>query len=49
MTDGVLAIEPGRATSHLAPGAVVTTTIPAESLEQQVGNYIFGDGGVGGS
>ena len=47
MSDGVLAIEPGRATSHLAQGAVVTATVSAESLEQQVGNYIFGDGGIG--
>ncbi len=46
-SDGVLAIEPGRSATHLAQGAVVTATIPAESLEQQVGNYIFGTGGLG--
>ncbi len=45
--DGVLEIEPGHAATHLAAGAVVTATIPAESLEQQVGNYIFGSGGLG--
>ena len=45
--DGVLEIEPGHAATHLASGAVVTSTDPAESLEQQVGNYIFGSGGLG--
>ena len=45
--DGVLEIEPGHAATHLSAGAVVTATIPAESLEQQVGNYIFGSGGLG--
>ena len=48
MGDGVLTIEPGHAASRLASGAIVTATVPAESLEQQVGNYIFGDGGLGG-
>ena len=48
MGDGVLTIEPGHATTHLAAGAVVTATVPAVSLEQQVGNYIFGGGGLGG-
>lgn len=47
MGDGVLEIEPGHAATHLQSGAVVTATIPAESLEQQVGNYIFGNGGLG--
>ncbi len=46
--DGLLAIEPGHAATHLASGAVVTATVPAISLEQQVGNYIFGNGGLGG-
>lgn len=45
--EGVLEIEPGHAATRLAAGAVVTATIPNESLEQQVGNYIFGSGGLG--
>jgi phospholipid/cholesterol/gamma-HCH transport system substrate-binding protein len=47
MGGGVLAIEPGHAAAKLADGAVVTATVPGVSLEQQVGNYIFGNGGVG--
>lgn len=44
---GLVAITPGHATTVLANGASVTNTESAESLEQEVGNYIFGGGGLG--
>ncbi|MBE7210387.1 MAG: MCE family protein [Gluconacetobacter diazotrophicus] len=41
-----LMVEPGHATARLSPGATVSDTCDATSLEQQVSQYIFGGGGV---
>lgn len=47
MTDeDALMVQPGKAPTHLAPGAVITNAQEAVSLEQQVSNYIFGNGGL---
>lgn len=44
--DTALLVQPGRATAMLGPGAVVTNTREPLSLEQQISNYIFGNGGL---
>ncbi|WP_415574445.1 MlaD family protein [Komagataeibacter saccharivorans] len=44
--DNALMIEAGHATTMLRPGAVITNTREPVSLEQQVSNYIFGNGGL---
>ncbi|GBQ30406.1 MCE family protein [Gluconacetobacter azotocaptans] len=44
--DDALMIVPGTAPARLAPGAVITNAQEAVSLEQQVSNYIFGNGGL---
>ena len=41
-----LMIEPGHAPTRLAPGATIADTCDASSLEQQVSQYIFGNGGA---
>ena len=43
-SDGVLAVTPGRASDALAPGAAITDTTAAQSLQAAVGDYIFGSG-----
>jgi phospholipid/cholesterol/gamma-HCH transport system substrate-binding protein len=45
-SDDALMIQPGTASARLAPGAVITNAQEAVSLEQQVSNYIFGNGGL---
>lgn len=45
-SDDSLMIKPGKAPGRLAPGAVITDAQEAVSLEQQVSNYIFGNGGL---
>ncbi|MBB2204834.1 MlaD family protein [Gluconacetobacter takamatsuzukensis] len=45
-SDDSLMIQPGTAKDRLAPGAVITNAQEAVSLEQQVSNYIFGNGGL---
>lgn len=45
-SDDSLMIQPGTAKDRLAPGAVITNAQAALSLEQQVSNYIFGNGGL---
>ncbi|GAJ29372.1 MlaD family protein [Acidomonas methanolica] len=49
-SDDTLTLTPGKAREILPPGATITDTRDAVSLEQQVSNYIFGSGlgGVGG-
>lgn len=41
-----LMIEPGHAAGRLPPGAAITDSCDATSLEQQVSEYIFGNGGA---
>ena len=41
-----LIISPGRSDRALEPGATLTDTCAATSLEQQVSRYIFGSGGA---
>ncbi len=41
-----LMVAPGKAASMLAAGATVTDTCELTSLEQQVSQYIFGNGGA---
>ncbi|NHO31013.1 MlaD family protein [Acetobacter fallax] len=44
--DYALMIEPGKSAQHTRPGDVLTNTREPASLEQQVSNYIFGNGGL---
>lgn len=43
---GTLMIEPGKSTHLTKAGDVLTSTREPVSLEQQVSNYIFGNGGL---
>lgn len=45
-SSNALMVEPGKAAGMLAKGATVTDTCEATSLEQQVSQYIFGNGGA---
>ncbi|GBQ99998.1 outer membrane lipid asymmetry maintenance protein MlaD [Gluconacetobacter liquefaciens] len=45
-SDNSLMIQPGKAKDRLTAGAVITNAQEAVSLEQQVSNYIFGNGGL---
>ncbi|GBQ65709.1 toluene ABC transporter periplasmic protein [Komagataeibacter swingsii DSM 16373] len=44
--DTALLVQPGQSADRLKPGAVITNTREPLSLEQQVSNYIFGNGGL---
>ena len=44
-----LSINPGRSKEPLKAGAVITRCIPASSLEDEIGDFIFGNGGLGDS
>lgn len=44
--DTALLVQAGQSSGRLAPGAVVTNTQEPLSLEQQISNYIFGNGGL---
>ncbi|QHC36154.1 MlaD family protein [Komagataeibacter xylinus] len=44
--DTALMVEAGQAPGRIAPGTVITNTREPLSLEQQVSNYIFGNGGL---
>ncbi|GBQ22631.1 toluene ABC transporter periplasmic protein [Acetobacter estunensis NRIC 0472] len=44
--DNALMIEPGKSTQLVKAGDVLTHTREPLSLEQQVSNYIFGNGGL---
>ena len=49
LTSGeALLVEPGRSHVTLPPGGTVTDTCEPASLEQQVSQYIFGNGGAAG-
>lgn len=45
-SDNSLMIQPGKAKDRMAAGTVITNAQGAVSLEQQVSNYIFGNGGL---
>ena len=46
MGAAALSINPGRSTEPLKPDAVITRSVPASSLEDEIGDFIFGDGGL---
>ncbi|MDG6093778.1 MlaD family protein [Acetobacter sp. AN02] len=45
--ENALMIQPGHSEKTVSSGAEMTNTQEPVSLEQQIGNYIFGSGGLG--